>query len=133
MYLLELNLRLVEDKWCLNIWLGFCRFLCRFLDLYRLWCLKSVWKVINFFKFLKFIKLWRRLLSFILLIWEWFNKMFLKCFIFKICVNFVCGCFVEFNLYYLEIIFCWLCLEEWWWIWVIIWCMMWRWLCFWYE
>lgn len=130
MYLLELNLRWVEGKWCLNIWLGFCRFLCRFLDLYRLWCLKSI---INFYKCLKFIKLWRRLLSFILLIWELFNKMFLKCCIFKICVNFVCGCFVEFNLYYLEIIFCWLCLEEWWWIWVIIWCMMWRWLCFWYE
>lgn len=130
MYLLELNLRWVEGKWCLNIWLGFCRFLCRFLDLYRLWCLKSI---INFYKCLKFIKLWRRLLSFILLIWELFNKMFLKFFIFKICVNFVCGCFVEFNLYYLEIIFCWLCLEEWWWIWVIIWCMMWRWLCFWYE
>lgn len=81
----------------------------------------------------KFIKLWRRLSSFILLTRELFNKTFPKCSILKTRVNFACGCSAELNLYYLEIISCWSCLEEWWWTWATIWCMMRRWSRLWHE
>lgn len=80
----------------------------------------------------KFIKLWRRLSSFILLTRELFNKTFPKCSILKTRVNFACGCSAELNLYYLEIISCWSCLEEWWWTWATIWCMMRRWSHLWH-
>lgn len=132
MYLLELNLRLAEDKRCLNTRLGFRRPPCRLLDPHRPRCLKSARKAINSFKFSKFIKSWRRLSSFILLTRELFNKTFPKCPILKTRVNFACGCSAELNLYYLEIISCWSCLEEWWWTWATIWCMMRRWSHLWH-